>query len=186
MKINNKGFTLVELLATIAVLAIISTVTIVSVTSSYQKSKEKAEETFVKQLEGYVDSYIAMYGSKLEFDPGVTYKKCYLDDIDCNENITLKKAESSNTNMNIKFISDTFSSKDVVNPNTQKECNESNTTLTIYRDEDFVYCFTIKPSGSSCISDAISTCENMYKPSGGSSCPSGSTYDNGTGYCTFK
>lgn len=178
IKMNNKGFTLIELLATIVVLALVSSVTIISVTTYYQKSKEKAEEAFRKQLEGYVDDYIAMYGSKLEFDSGESNEKCYLNEGDCKD-ITLKKAISSNTNMNIKFVSDTFANQDIVNPNTGINCEESNTTLTIYRDTDFVYCFTIEPNGSSCIDETISTCENMYKPG---TC---SNVDL-DGYCTFK
>lgn len=193
---NNKGFTLIEMIAAIAVLAIVSTVTIISVTNSFQKSKEKSEETFKKQLEGYIYDYISMYGSKLKFDNGNKYDKCYSDETPCPD-ITLKKAirdtdNVENLDMNIKFISDMFANKNIVNPNTKKECNEKNTILTIYRDSDFVYCFTIKPNNDteeSCITENISTCEEMYKPASGSSCPNGKSVDengNETEYCTFK
>ena len=64
---NNKGFTLIELLATIIILGIVSTVTIVSVISYYEKSKEKAVSAFEKNIEDYVESYNAMYGSKLSY-----------------------------------------------------------------------------------------------------------------------
>ena len=78
---NKKGFTLVELLATIVILGIISTVTIVTVTEYYQRSKEKTEDAFKKQVEGYVYDYITLSGSKLAYvNSGYTnLQKCYKD-----------------------------------------------------------------------------------------------------------
>jgi len=171
-KMNNKGFTLVELLATIVILGIISTVTIVTVTEYYQRSKEKAEEAFYKQLEGYVYDYITLSGSKLAYvNSGYTnLQKCYKDGEDeiC-ENTTLKKASD---NFQLGTLIESVVSKDVLNPKTDVKCTDSNTTLNIYRDSDYVYCFSIKPNGNSCISETISTCENIYK--------------SGSGYLSFK
>ena len=38
---NNKGFTLVELLATIVILSLITSITVVTITSVYSNSKDK-------------------------------------------------------------------------------------------------------------------------------------------------
>lgn len=162
-KMNNKGFTLVELLATIAILAIISTITIVAVVSYYQKSKEESEEIFYNQLENYVEDYISLYGSTLSYNTTGTLKqKCYTSTTGtevCN-NVTLFSATS---NPGIVTIANNFVNKDLINPSTEVECTNSNIKVSVYRDTDFVYCFKIeKKTTTSCISKTIDTCTNLY------------------------
>lgn len=170
-KMNNKGFTLIELLATIAILAILATVTIVTIISSYEKSQTTAEEVFVKQIENYIDDYITMYGSSLEYNQeinGETKRKCYKNSIGtdiCNEVILTK----ASTNPTIKEIEDLFSNKKLINPNTEIPCADkygnNNVEIEIFKDTDFVYCFTLKKvSGkTSCIKENVNTCANLYK-----------------------
>jgi len=194
MKFNNKGFTLIELLATIVILGLISTITIVAVTGYLEKSKEKGEESFYHQLEGYVESYIALYGGELDFnnDSYDNIKKCHkqLSGDVCES--TILKSEYDTT---LKSVLDSVVGETVKNPKTEKVCGLStggvyNEELIIYRDTDYVYCFTIEPKNSeaSCISKKISTCEKIYKPnSNASNCP---LYDASTnplvgGYCSF-
>jgi len=182
-KINNKGFTLIELLATIVLLGILSTVTIVTITTFFERSKEKTEEAFTKQLEGYVEDYIALYGGSLSGWNSIgTYYKCYQDG--ASEKCDMVSLNETSSNKNLKEIIDEFANQDVYNPKTKVQCTNDNTTLTIYRDSDFVYCFTIKPNGNSCLVETISTCENRYK----SDICAKALDDEGneTEYCTFK
>lgn len=160
---NSKGFTLIELLATIVILALISTVTVVSVTGSYQKSKEKAEEAFVHQIENHGADYISLYGSGLEYNNYGKYKKCYknYDGVDSCDDVDVVKTKEDE--VGIRDISDSVANKEFVNPSTEEQCTNDNTKLTIYRDSDFVYCFTLEPVGdNSCISDKIDTCSGIY------------------------
>lgn len=167
-KLSNKGFTLVELLATIVILGILSGVTIVSVTSYYKKSQEKAETAFIKQLENYIEDYISQYGSKLKIDTinGENKNKCY---IKIEENT---QEEVCNTitlypiinDPNITDINNNITNKDLINPATKEKCTDDNVKIEIFKDTDYVYCFTIEASNQpSCISDKIDTCAGLYK-----------------------
>jgi len=172
---NNKGFTLVELLATIVILSLISVVTGVIIVQNYKDSQDKAEEAFEKQLIGNVEQYIAMYGGKLSYDIPTSYYKC--SNIgECVQTYLFTADTTDSDYRKIGDIISEFSSKDAINPKTNVKCTNENTELKIYRDSDYVYCFTIKPDVSgSCItiddptdSDSIkaatiSTCEGIYK-----------------------
>lgn len=167
-KLNHKGFTLVELLATIAILGLIGSVTFVAITKYYEISKQKSEEAFEKQLKGYVDDYLALYGSKLKYGVASSYgnngtvQKCYLDGTEtkCSDTV-LSKAEINPT---FQDVNEKIINEEIFNPATNVKC-DNNLTINVYRDSDFVYCFTIKPNGSSCIDEEekINSCEGIYK-----------------------
>lgn len=175
-RINNKGFTLIELLATIAILAIVSSITIVTVVDYVKKSKEKTEQAFYKQLENHIENYISLYGTKLEYNViGENKIKCHTEAIGVEEGagteicseVKLFQAINSPT---IETITDTVSNKIFINPSTEVVCANDNTRLTIFRDNDFVYCFTleIEEGQNSCISKEefeINTCNKIYKNS---------------------
>ena len=155
---NNKGFTLVELLATIAILGILSTITIVTVNSYYEKSRENAVSAFEKNITDYVESYISMYGSKLTYNNYDTVNKCYiLTDTEKCDVVSLKKSIIEFKELERKDIV----SGNLVNPSTNVKCEDGN--ITIYRDSDYVYCFVMEEN--SC-SNKINTCKNKYKKNG--------------------
>jgi len=56
--INNKGFTLVELLAVLVILAAIMGIAIPSITSSIERSKEKQNNQKKKMLESFAELYV--------------------------------------------------------------------------------------------------------------------------------
>ena len=64
---NNKGFTLVELLATIVVLGIIAAIVIVSMTGTVGRSKEKTEEVFIGTIKDALDVYLDSDDYEIEF-----------------------------------------------------------------------------------------------------------------------
>ena len=63
---NNKGFTLIELIATIALLAIIATISFVAISGVVQSSKKRDCETLV----GNIESAVRDYASDNRYDKG--------------------------------------------------------------------------------------------------------------------
>ena len=57
-KINNSGFTLVELLVVIVILVIIMSIAIPSVTSSLERSKEKQKNAKIALIESAAEIYV--------------------------------------------------------------------------------------------------------------------------------
>lgn len=163
---NKKGFTLVELLATIIILGLLTTVTITTVTSYYGKSKTKSEEAFRKQLTKTIESYITLNGSSKTYTSKGTYYKCHAsgDGTKCDATslseatTTLGAVKGDNLTNNNNFT----------NPGNDQECLDD-TSITIYRDSDYVYCFVAKfdcltedKDSDPKITKEISTCENLY------------------------
>ena len=61
MKLNKKGFTLVELLAVLVILVVIMTIAIPSVTSSIERSKHKQKNAKIELIESAAELYIDRY-----------------------------------------------------------------------------------------------------------------------------
>lgn len=61
---NNKGFTLIELIATIALLAVIATISFVAISGVIQSSKTRECET----LKGNIESAVRDYASDNRYD----------------------------------------------------------------------------------------------------------------------
>lgn len=74
---NNKGFTLIEILAAVTILAIISTISVVAVTRYVEKTKVKSYETMVQSVCDAANNYIINEGLESEVadagTSGVTY-----------------------------------------------------------------------------------------------------------------
>lgn len=165
---NRKGFTLVELLATIVILGLLTTVTITTVTSYYEKSKTKSEEAFRKQLTKTIESYITLEGSSKTYASYGTYYKCRNsgDGTVCDAT-SLSYATTTLDEVNDAKLTN---NNNFTNPSNEQECNPS-TPITIYRDSDYVYCFVAEfdcltevddPDPLKKITKKISTCENLY------------------------
>ena len=71
MKLNKKGFTLVELLATIVILALVMTITITVGVNVYQNAKIKSEEVLVGQINKAIENYIALHQTEFEYTNNV-------------------------------------------------------------------------------------------------------------------
>lgn len=58
-KLNNKGFTLVEVLAVLAILIAIMSIAIPSISSSLERTKEKQNESRYRLIESSAELYVA-------------------------------------------------------------------------------------------------------------------------------
>ena len=64
---NNKGFTLVELLATIVILSIVAGIAFGIINVNLGKTKTSTEEVFVETIKDALDMYLASNAKKLNF-----------------------------------------------------------------------------------------------------------------------
>ena len=74
-KLNNKGFTLVEVLAVIAILAIVMVIAIPNISSSIERSNNKKNEALEKVIKSEAELYVSNFKNLLSFSDN----KCYID-----------------------------------------------------------------------------------------------------------
>ena len=154
---NKKGFTLVELLATLVILGIVVGITIVTVNSNYGNAKKKTEGIFVKTLEDALDIYLDTSEVK-----GLNYvadanNKCILKKTHGESRLYRATKNKQNTNLTFNDVLNSeyvpLVASELVNPankdNDNYNCDPSNGTLTIYRDDDFVYYYKLEKKNSS-------------------------------------
>ena len=65
-RMNNKGFTLVELLAVLVILITILTIAIPSITSSVERNKQNILKKKIDIIEVAAESYVNMYKNKFQ------------------------------------------------------------------------------------------------------------------------
>ena len=140
--LNNKGFTLVELLAVVVLLAIVMGVTASIGINIYNNSKIKAEALFIEKVNKLIDTYIALEkDSFTEINSGHKVNKCDsgIDDDNCNV-IYYKVYKSGSTWVKFSNIiaSGAISKNDFVNPFDKTSC-DVNSVIEIYKDADEVY-----------------------------------------------
>ena len=107
-KLNNKGFTLVELLAVIVILAIIMVITIPTVLNSMGSAKQEAFDTAVLTVQDYMKKQIEAC-SLGNYDLA-KYEKSIFDDGTC----TLKDATAANNNVGGVLIIEKAGYKDQI------------------------------------------------------------------------
>ena len=140
---NNKGFTLVELLATIVILGIVMGIASYGVINAINSSKNKSEEVFVNKLGTFIDSYI------------VENTSIFNDNIKCGSFI--KKIYSGDKTVDISKVG-SFSITELVdkefvdrskfvNPKNKEDCYNSSVSVNVYRDDDYVYYYSVNFNG---------------------------------------
>lgn len=145
---NRKGFTLVELLASLVILGIVLSIVFFSVNASFDNAKEKSEEAFVATIKDAMEIYLASDAKKLSFT-----SKCS-NTLNKTHNSGVKVYKVNTTFDNV--INSTYkpiTQNDLVNPgNKDKKCALANKIdIRIYRDEDYVYYYKIKKSEFKCL-----------------------------------
>ena len=143
---NKKGFTLVELLATLVILGIVTSLTIIGLNINTNNTKKKTEEIFIGTIKDAIKMYLDSDARKLDYDKEVcTISKALNDSVKVyktSSNVTL------DTIINSKYSP--LLNEDLVNPNNEANCN-INASVDIYRDEDYVYYYKMKKEYLECL-----------------------------------
>lgn len=145
---NSKGFTLVELLATLVVLGIIMGIVLISTTGGFGNAKDKTEDIFISTIEDTMDIYLDSDAKKLTYSNSVcTINKTHKTGVNvyrANE-ITFKDVIDSKYHP--------LTESDLVNPANKSKCNV-NAQISIYRDDDFIYYYKIDKDGLGCLTSS--------------------------------
>ena len=149
---NKKGFTLVELLATLVILGIVVGLTVVGININLRKTKEKTEEVFIGTIKDAIKMYMDSDARKLKNDDNVV---CDISK-ELKEGVKVyklyKQVDGDVTLGDI--ISSTYSpllEEDLVNPNNEDVDCKLDAKVEIYRDEDYVYYYKMSKNSLGCL-----------------------------------
>ena len=79
MKLNKKGFTLVELLVVLVILVVIMSIAIPSVTSSIERSKQKQKDSKKALIESAAELYIDRHKNSIAISSNISLKDLICD-----------------------------------------------------------------------------------------------------------
>ena len=112
MKLNDKGFTLVELLAVLVILVTILLIAIPSITSSVERNKQKLLEKKIDIIEVAAESYVNLYKNSINY---TNFKKgiCGIDvskivDVGLLTNEDLKYSDNNILDGSVWYISNKY------------------------------------------------------------------------------
>ena len=142
---NKKGFTLVELLGVIVILGIIMVVVFPMAIDYFQESKDKGEEIFLSNLERGISSYVAGESSDFVFNEEAEQKE--IKDIFLNKTTTVEVFKDTSKTLKDVVDKNYLVEGEIVNPKNEDKCNIDKAVLEIYRDENYVTCFTLSNLG---------------------------------------
>lgn len=154
---NNKGFTLIEMLATIVILAIIGGIATVSVISIINTSKLKSEKVFVDKVSNLIDDYLDLYKPTSSTGNTYTFNKCANSDCSNTKSITaveVIKADGKNVHLKDLVDKGVIETEKLINPKNKQQClNGDGPEIKVYRDEEYVYYYYVDLRGNCDISD---------------------------------
>ena len=75
---NNKGFTLVELLAVLVILSVIMGIAIPTISSSMERTKSKQDKTKQKMLESYAEMFVTDNKNAVYTKLGTSGTECHI------------------------------------------------------------------------------------------------------------
>jgi type II secretory pathway pseudopilin PulG len=148
IKMNRKGFTLVELLGTFVILGIVIGITIVSVSNIFDSAKNKTEDVFVGTIRDALEIYLTSSNARrLSYSekPGCVVTKTH-------GNVKMYKA-TVNFDSVINSEYKPITQADLVNPsNEDVPCsNASDIVVNVYRDADYVYYYSVDKAQFNCL-----------------------------------
>lgn len=121
-KINNKGFTLIEVLITIAILSFVTITFFAIVSNTFSITDDKAYEVFKKSIVNQVNDYI------IECDNSL---------IDCKGDYiwqTSENVQKASFSLNVMKKYSYFSEEDYINPITNKDISNC-LIINVIKDE---------------------------------------------------
>ena len=143
---NKKGFTLVELLATLVILGIVTSLTIIGLNINTNNTKKKTEEIFIGTIKDAIKMYLDSDARKLKYDIEVcTISKAL------NDSVKVYKTSSVTLDTIINSKYSPLLNEDLVNPNNEDANCNINASVDIYRDEDYVYYYKMKKGDLNCL-----------------------------------
>ena len=145
---NKRGFTLVELIATIAILGIVMSIAIFAANGGFSEAKNKTEDIFVKTLEDALNIYTDSDAKRLNFNTSssvCTIEKRFGD------SKVYKVTNSVTFNNVINSDYTPLTADEVVNPANEKVTCNLSAPVTIYRDDDYVYYYFFDKASFTCL-----------------------------------
>lgn len=148
---NKKGFTLVEVVAVVAILGIIFGVASYSVIGIINSSRKKSEEVFVDGISTYIDEYISLYGSSLVKKNNTKYEFIKSNGTDYSVSAYEYSGISMQTLIDNGFVTD----GKFVNPVNKLDClaglgSKYIPVIRIFKDSDYVYYYYVDMSNTMC------------------------------------
>lgn len=144
---NNKGFTLIEMLAVVVILAIVGGIATVGVINTINTSKLKSEKIFVAKVSNLIDDYLDLYKPTQKVGEEKNFQKCA--NSNCSETKVVKAIQVQKSVDNPVYLSDLVNtgiidSSKLVNPKNKKPClNGNDPEIKVYRDEEYVYYYYV-------------------------------------------
>ena len=146
---NNKGFTLVELLAVIVILAVLGGIATYGVINAINTSKDKAEDAFLNEIGKQIEMYIDLNSFSIAPDSAeYNFSKVITSNIEEDgpntRPVSAWEFKKGDTRLTLRDILENgYSDKSKFeNPNNNKECNINNEVI-IFRDTDSVYYYYV-------------------------------------------
>lgn len=148
---NNRGFTLVEMLAVIVILGIVLGIASNGVISYINTSKVKSEKVFVDKVAGYIESYISLNGSSMN-KKNLEYKfdKCNDlersgDDLNCKDSYEVSAWELDGFDLDKIVDAGLVEKDDLINPANKSKCldGDSNPRVRVFKDNEYVYYYYV-------------------------------------------
>ncbi len=149
---NRKGFTLVEVLATIVIISILGVVAYAGVTNYIKTSKEKAEDKFLDEIKSEIDSYISLnsadfkkVGDTISFEKQVVKKggTSETNQAEVKKSAIAWQVRKNGKNLTFDDLINNLKMTDKFqNPNTGEICS-NNIEIEIYKDSDYVYYYCV-------------------------------------------
>ena len=145
---NNKGFTLVELLAVLVLLGIIVGITLSIIGVNFDETKKKTEEVFVDTIKDALNMYLNSKEAK-----GLNFTTVCVNKLHkTHGDVKMYKVDTT-----FKVVIDSeyrpITQNDLINPaNKGSSCADaSNIEITIYRDDDYVYYYSVNKNEFVCL-----------------------------------
>ena len=151
---NNKGFTLVELLATIVIIGLLAGIATYSVIGTINNSKKAGEKIFTKEIKNAIESYLATNGY------GLVKKGTYIVEHNNKTETITQLGITSGKDITIKDIIDEgfLESDKLINPANKEKCFEDKTnpntkiypSIKVYKTSEAVYLYYLDLTTTAC------------------------------------
>lgn len=149
---NNKGFTLVEMLAVVVILAVIGGIATTGVINTINTSKLKSEKIFVDKISNLIDDYLDLYRPTKEVGESYILKKCANSECSKYKDVELIEViEADTTNINLRDLveENIINEEDLINPKNKEKClTETGPKIRVYKDAEYVYYYYVDLSGT--------------------------------------